>query len=30
MDWYGSMGWSTVRVSELNGHRVTVMHWRAG
>lgn len=30
MDWYGSMGWSTVRESELNGHRVTVMHWRAG
>lgn len=27
-DWYGSMGWSTVRESELNGHRVTVMHWR--
>lgn len=27
MDWYESMGWSHVRESDMNGHRVTVMHW---
>lgn len=26
--WYESMGWTVVRDAELNGHSVTVMHWR--
>ena len=28
MTWYESVGWSRGRDSELNGRRVTVMHWR--
>lgn len=29
-EWYGQMGWVTVRVSTLNGHEVTVMHFDGG
>ena len=28
-DWYGSLGWDTVRQSAVNGVPVTVMQWQA-